>query len=233
MKLLMPELARNPVSWVGAALVTISASLFLLVYMFELAGWHGNPYIGMVFFLLMPGLFVLGLVLIPVGMWLEARARKHGHPHGPWRWPVIDFRVPRQRQILGVVLVLTIANLLIVSLAAFRGVHYMDSVEFCGQVCHEVMQPEFVSYQDGPHARVTCVECHIGSGAPWFVRSKLSGTRQVFAVLLNTHQRPIPSPVENGCSNALVATPRSRPSPWSVTATTTPSFRTRATISTG
>jgi hypothetical protein len=197
MKLLMPELARNPVSWVGAALVTISASLFLLVYAFELAGWHGNPYIGMIFFLLMPGLFVLGLVLIPLGMWLEARARKQGHPHGPWRWPVIDFRVPRQRQILGVVLVLTIANLLIVSLAAFRGVHYMDSVEFCGQVCHEVMQPEFVSYQAGPHARVACVECHIGPGAPWFVRSKLSGARQLYAVAFNTHSRPIPSPVEN------------------------------------
>jgi hypothetical protein len=59
------------------------------------------------------------------------------------------------------------------------------------------MEPEFIAHQAGPHARVTCVECHIGPGAPWFVRSKLSGTRQVFAVLLNTHQRPIPSPVEN------------------------------------
>ena len=56
----------------------------------------------------------------------------------------------------------------------------MDSVQFCGQVCHEVMEPEFSSYQVGPHARVGCVQCHIGSGAPWFVRSKLSGLRQVY-----------------------------------------------------
>jgi hypothetical protein len=41
------------------------------------------------------------------------------------------------------------------------------------------------------------VQCHIGPGAPWFVQSKLSGTRQVFAVTLNTYPRPIPSPVEN------------------------------------
>ena len=73
----------------------------------------------------------------------------------------------------------------------------MDSVNFCGQVCHEVMQPEFTSYRAGPHARVKCVECHIGPGAPWFVRSKLSGARQLYAVTFNTHSRPIPSPVEN------------------------------------
>jgi hypothetical protein len=84
-----------------------------------------------------------------------------------------------------------------VSLAAYRGIEFMDSVTFCGEVCHEVMQPEFVAYQNGPHARVTCVQCHIGPGAPWFVQSKLSGTRQVFAVTLNTFSRPIPSPVHN------------------------------------
>jgi hypothetical protein len=59
------------------------------------------------------------------------------------------------------------------------------------------MKPEFVAYQDGPHSRVTCVECHIGPGASWFARSKLSGTRQVFAVALGTYSKPIPSPVEN------------------------------------
>ena len=88
-------------------------------------------------------------------------------------------------------------NVIVVSLAAYRGIEYMDSVGFCGQVCHRVMQPEFTAYQEGPHARVTCVQCHIGAGASWFVQSKLSGTRQVFAVMLNTYPRPIPSPVEN------------------------------------
>ena len=92
---------------------------------------------------------------------------------------------------------LTFANIIVISLAAFRGVEYMDSPQFCGQVCHTVMQPEFTAYQNGPHARVACVACHIGPGAPWFVKSKLSGTRQLFAVALNTYPRPIPSPVEN------------------------------------
>jgi hypothetical protein len=186
---------RHPVTIAGAALVTLSALLFLIVYVLELLGWHTNPYIGIVFFLVMPGLFVLGLLLIPLGLWLERRARARGGPRR--RFPTVDLNNPRHQQIIAAVAVLTIVNVVIVSLAAFRGVHYMDSVPFCGQVCHEVMEPEFVSYQAGPHARVACVECHIGPGAPWFVRSKLSGLRQVVAVTRGTFSRPIPSPVHN------------------------------------
>ena len=100
MRLPMPDLARNPVSWVGAGLVTLSAALFLVVYAFELAGWHTNPYIGIVFFLVMPGLFVLGLALIPFGMWQEARARRRGVVRGAWRWPVLDLNTPRQRTLV-------------------------------------------------------------------------------------------------------------------------------------
>ncbi len=175
----------------------MSAGLFLLVYAFELAGWHANPYIGIVFFLVMPGIFLFGLALIPIGMWREARARRRGVIRGPFHWPVIDLNTPAQRKVIGIVALLTVANLVIISLAAFRGVHHMDSVEFCGQVCHEVMEPEFVSFKAGAHARVGCVACHIGPGAPWFVRSKLSGARQLYAVAFNTHSRPIPSPVHN------------------------------------
>jgi hypothetical protein len=59
------------------------------------------------------------------------------------------------------------------------------------------MQPEFAAYQNSPHSRVECVQCHIGPGASWFVKSKLSGTWQVFAVTFNTFERPIPTPVHN------------------------------------
>jgi hypothetical protein len=58
------------------------------------------------------------------------------------------------------------------------------------------MEPEFIAYQNSPHSRVECVGCHIGPGASWFVKSKLSGVRQVFAVAFKTYERPIPSPVK-------------------------------------
>jgi hypothetical protein len=88
-------------------------------------------------------------------------------------------------------------NLTIVAMAAYAGIEVMDSTAFCGTVCHEVMQPQHEAFKVGAHARVGCVGCHIGPGAGWFVKSKLSGTRQVFAVALNSYERPIPSPVQN------------------------------------
>jgi hypothetical protein len=57
------------------------------------------------------------------------------------------------------------------------------------------MKPEYTAYQDSPHSRVACVECHIGPGASWFVKAKIDGLRQVVAVTFNTYERPVASPV--------------------------------------
>jgi hypothetical protein len=191
------RLIRSPVSVAGMVLTTVSAVLFLIVFLADLFGFHTNPYLGILFFLVLPGIFLFGLALIPIGAWLERRRRARGKAPSEIHWPRLDLNDPVQRRAAVLIFSLTMANVVIVSLAAYRGVEYMDSVAFCGQVCHSVMKPEFVAYQDGPHSRVTCVECHIGSGASWFARSKLSGTRQVFAVAFNTYSKPIPSPVEN------------------------------------
>ena len=190
------RLIRSPVSVAGMVLTTISAVLFLIVFLADLFGLHTNPYIGIVFFLILPGLFLFGLVLIPFGAWLEWRRRARGKAPAEIHWPRFDLNDPTQRRRAVLFFALTMANIVIVSLASYRGVEYMDSVQFCGQVCHTVMKPEFVAYQDGPHSRVNCVQCHIGSGATWFARSKVSGTRQVLAVSFHTYSRPIPSPVE-------------------------------------
>jgi hypothetical protein len=193
----LPDVLRNPVSAVGAGLTTIAAGLFLFVFFADVFGIHTNPYMGVVFFLIMPAIFLLGLMLIPIGVMRERRRRRLGLAPSTLEWPNLDLRDPRVRRLAGLVTALTLANVLIVSLATYRGLEYMDSVEFCGQLCHVVMEPEFAAYQDGPHSRVKCVDCHIGEGADWFVRSKLSGTRQIFAVALNTFERPVPTPVHN------------------------------------
>lgn len=187
---------RHPVSLFGVWLTTVSAVMFLVVFVAELLGMHTNPYIGIVFFLVLPGLFVAGLLLIPAGVWLMRRRERRGRPEGI-EWPVVDLNVSHTRFLAMAIAGATLVNIVVLSLAAYRGVEYMDSVSFCGQVCHTVMEPEFTAYQHGPHARVACVHCHIGPGAPWFVKSKLSGTRQLFAVALHTYPTPIPSPVEN------------------------------------
>ena len=187
-------LTRNGISLAGIGIVTISALLFLIVFFLDLFGFHTNPYLGIVFFMIAPAVFLLGLVLIPIGMYVERRRRAAGHP-ARMGWPRLDLNDPVQRRAVFLVLVMTFANIVIISLAAYRGIEFMDSPSFCGEVCHEVMEPEFMAYQDGPHSRISCVQCHIGPGAPYLVKSKLDGVRQVFAVLMDSHSRPIPSPV--------------------------------------
>jgi hypothetical protein len=185
------RLIRSPISVIGMVLTTISAVLFLVVFLADLFGLHSNPYIGIVFFLLLPGVFVVGLLLIPAGAWIERRRRAAGKTPSSAHWPRIDLNDPAQRTAAVIVFALTMANIVIVSLAAFRGVEYMDSVQFCGQVCHTVMKPEFAAHAGAPHEHVKCVECHVGQGASSFAKAKLAGTRRLLAVSFGTYPRPI------------------------------------------
>ena len=191
------SLFKNAITIFGAALTTTGALVFLTFFLLELAGMHPNPYLGMLFFLICPGLFVAGLLVMPIGVWLAHRRDAAGLK--AWRpsWPRIDLNDGTQRRAAAIFVASTVANVLLVSVAAYSGIEYMDSPQFCGQLCHEVMEPEWAGYQQGPHSRVACVQCHIGPGAGWFVKSKMSGLRQVYAVTFNTHSRPIPSPVHD------------------------------------
>ena len=190
-------LGRNPLTLAGAVLTTSSAITLIAFWLFDIAvGGTIHPYVGVIFFLVLPGVFLLGLILMPIGAWLHRSALQRGG-RLPATYPQVDFSMPDLRRALGWVAGLTVANIIIFSVGAYRGVEYMDSVRFCGQTCHVVMQPEFTAYQNSPHQRVQCVGCHIGPGASWFVRSKLAGVRQVYAVTFHTYDRPIPVPVEN------------------------------------
>jgi nitrate/TMAO reductase-like tetraheme cytochrome c subunit len=191
------HLSQNPISMFGVVLTTSSALTMIGFWVSEiLRGGPIHPYTGIVFFLVLPGIFLLGLILIPIGALLRRRQlrRRGEHPH---HYSTVDLRRPIFRRALVLIVLATFANVAILGVASYKGVEHMDSVEFCGTTCHTVMQPEFAAYQGSPHSRVACVDCHIGSGAPWFVRAKISGVRQVFAVNFKTYSRPIPSPVEN------------------------------------
>lgn len=189
-------LGQNPISLTGAVLTTSGALTLIAfwIYDFILPG-PPHPYIGILLFLILPGVFVVGLVLIPIGILLRRRKLLTAGELQEM-YPAIDLRLPMVRRGILIVTTATCVNFVISGTASYRGVEYMDSTQFCGQTCHTVMQPEYTAYQNSPHSRVSCVECHIGPGAGWFVRSKLSGLRQVFAVTFHTYSRPIPAPVK-------------------------------------
>jgi hypothetical protein len=182
-------------SLAGVVLVTTSTIFWLFLLPTELRGGTDNPYLGILAFLVLPGPFFAGLIMIPVGIWrrhrLEGRTGIHPLDQGV-RWSN-----PEMRRLAYFVGVTTLLNIVIASQLSYGAVSYMDTVTFCGKTCHNVMQPEYTAYLNSPHSRVECVKCHIGPGAGWFVKSKLSGVGQVFAVAFNTYPRPIPTPVHN------------------------------------
>jgi NapC/NirT cytochrome c family protein len=189
-------LGQNPITLTGAVITTSTALTTIAFWFYDIfLPGPPHPYIGLLVFLILPGIFVLGLLLIPLGIWLKRRSLL-GTGQLPQIYPAINLQLPVVRRTLEWVVVATVLNLLIIGTASYRGVEYMDSVSFCGTTCHRVMAPEYTAYQNSPHSRVACVECHIGPGAGWFVRSKLSGLRQVYAVTFHTYSRPVPSPVK-------------------------------------
>ena len=109
----------------------------------------------------------------------------------------LDFSDPSQRGAVAFFLAFVVVFVGLSVVGSYKAYTFTDSVSFCGQLCHSVMAPEFTAYQQSPHARVACVDCHVGAGATWYVKSKLSGARQVFKVAFNSFPRPIPTPVHN------------------------------------
>src|SRR6185295_494141 len=189
-------LSNNWISLLGVIVVTSATILWLFWLPTTWRGQADNPYLGIVIYLLLPGVFFSGLILIPLGIvWQRRRKRASGEL--PESFPPLSFRNPEVRRLTTFVGVTTFANIVIASQLTYSAVNYMESVSFCGQTCHTVMKPEFTAYQNSPHSRVECTKCHIGPGAGWFVRSKLSGARQLLAVAFKTYDRPIPTPVRN------------------------------------
>ena len=190
------HLSNNWLTFLGLILTTTGGVSWLFILPVQLSGEATNPYLGILFFMAFPALFFAGLLLMPLGIWFKVRGQRKKQIE-PAELPPINWQNRDFRRIVTLLGIATFANVVIGGHYTYAAVEYMDSVSFCGQVCHKVMTPEFTAYQDSPHFRVTCTECHIGEGASWFVRSKLSGTRQVFATMFDSYRRPIEQPVHN------------------------------------
>ncbi|MGB6134604.1 MAG: NapC/NirT family cytochrome c [Acidobacteriaceae bacterium] len=186
---------NNPLSLIGGALTTASAFVLVGFWIVSIFGHAGstNPYLGIVLDLFLPGFFVLGLAVIPVGIWLRRRQLIAAGAM-PATYPQIDLRNPAFRHGIEIVVIATFINFVILGTATYRGVTYMDSAHFCGTSCH-VMAPQWAAYQASPHSHVDCVECHVGSGMKSYVQAKVNGTKQLFEVALNDYPRPITAPL--------------------------------------
>ena len=187
-------LTQHWLSLAGAALVVTALVSWLFVLPLHIRGHADNPYVGIIAFLVIPVVFFAGLALIPVGIFLGRRSIRER-----FEAEEVDRKTALRR--LGWFFgITTLANILIGTQITYRAVEHMETPQFCGSSCH-VMAPEYAAYQNSPHAKVECVECHVAPGAAGWVSSKANGVRQLFETALKNFPRPIPSAIE---SNRLV-----------------------------
>jgi nitrate/TMAO reductase-like tetraheme cytochrome c subunit len=189
-------LTSHWLSLLGVGMTTTAGFSWLFVLPMHLRGKADNPYIGILAFLIIPAILVLGLLLIPIGVVLARRQVVRGLR-----------ALPNRRASLGRLVtflgLMTFVNLVIGSQATYRAVQHMETDQFCGQSCH-VMKPEFTAWKQTPHAahsHVECVECHIGPGAAGWFQAKTAGIQQLKDVTFDTTRKPIESGLE---SNRLV-----------------------------
>jgi len=189
-------ISSNFISFLGAVITT--SSFFIFIIFLGISFFVTNNYIDILGFVIIPGGFVFGLVLIPLGFFLFRK--KIGFDDikeiSPSKF-MEKLQITKPKGMIAVLLALTLLNLVVLVVAGYESFHYMESNTFCGTLCHKVMSPEHIAYQDSPHSRVACVDCHIGSGAGPFVKSKIAGTRQLIQIILGSYHKPIQTPLHN------------------------------------
>jgi len=184
--------------WILSGWILIALGLFGGGFLLVLeTALHAAPYLGALY-ILFALVIVVGLHLLAVGLIQRRRA-----PHADRTDLATKIRFTldlANRTHLYTIASIAMTGLVVLALLGFgsyKSYRATESPSFCGQLCHEVMRPEWTTYQTSSHARVACVECHIGEGADWFVKSKVDGLRQVWAVTVNSFSRPIPTPIHN------------------------------------
>jgi len=190
-------LYRNTVSYFGGLIILVSIVLILLFLLLNFSLKAPSPYIGIFTYLIFPAFLSLGLLLFVYGMVREIRRRRRLGAIEALPFPTLDLNNPHHRKRFA--FILTSGSLLgiLFAFVNYNAYLFTDSNTFCGRLCHRVMKPEYMAYLNGPHARVACVDCHVGTGVSWYVKAKISGVPQVFATIFRTYSRPIPVPIKS------------------------------------
>jgi len=187
----------NMISLLGMLISATSAVIIVMFLALQAFRGFENPYLEILTFFFLPGAILFGGVLTYFGAWrVRSKHRKAPEADLP-PLPRLDFNDPRKLRLTGFFALVTVVFFAIIGVASIKGFEFTESTAFCGEVCHTQMGPEHTAWEQSPHARIRCVECHVGSGLDYYVKAKLNGTRQLYSVLTGTFPTPIPTPVHN------------------------------------
>ncbi len=189
--------AWNLISLIGFVMALTATGLIIAFSAFEMITGIEHPYLGLMTYFLFPGMLIFGLLLVPVGAWRVRNQQRQSPQADIPPFPRLDLNDPHKRHLFIFFIIATALFVVIVAVASIQGFEFTESTSFCGELCHPVMTPEHTAWQNSPHAKVKCVECHVGPGAAWYVKAKISGMKQLYAVLFHTYPETIETPIEN------------------------------------
>lgn len=193
----LPPSSKNWLTIIGTIIAIINLAIIIVLFIISTIFEMESTNLGLFIYIILPGFMIFGLLLIPIGMIRQRKIQSKLSDRADARLPRIDLNDPRHMNAFLIFTISTIIILFFSTLGSFEAYHMTESVEFCGTLCHEVMEPEHTAYLKSPHANVSCVECHVGSGASWYVKSKISGLHQVIAVITNNFPRPVETPLHD------------------------------------
>ena len=196
--------AWNLISLIGMLLAVTAAALIVVFFAFEAITGVEHAYLGLMTYFMFPGMLIFGLLLVPFGAWRVRNERRKSVIEGMAsleeeipQFPRLDLNIPARRHMFLFFIAASVVFVVIVAIASIKGFEFTESTTFCGEVCHVVMEPEHTAWSNSPHAKVKCVECHVGPGAAWYVKAKISGMRQLYAVAFKTYPETIETPIDN------------------------------------
>jgi hypothetical protein len=188
---------RNWITIIGSLIASINLFMIIVLFLISTIFNKNDTNLGLFIYIILPGFLLLGLIMIPAGILISRKKRLVSTPSEKKLFPAIDLNNPGHRKAFIGFTIATVIILFLSTYGSFEAYHLTESVEFCGTLCHKVMEPEYTAYRNSPHANVSCVECHVGGGASWYVKSKLSGLHQVYAVATKTYPSPIETPLHD------------------------------------
>ena len=88
---------------------------------------------------------------------------------------------------------LLLLGLAALGVAGIAGWEYSNSNAFCATMCHNVHPEEIAAHQKGAHARVNCVECHMGRSSTLHLMAlKPTHMKELWGMIAG-YERPITS----------------------------------------
>jgi len=187
----------NSITYCGVVLSVLVLVCEVFLFAIDIFVRPASVYLGIITYILLPPFLIIGLILIPIG----ARRKQHRvHDGLEKKHPkhiVIDPTSPTHQNAVLVFMIGTAILLMMTAIGCYKAYNFTESQRFCGVTCHGIMKPEYTEYLQSPHARVKCVDCHIGSGAGWYVRYKMAGVKMLIKAIDGSYSRPTPAPVDS------------------------------------